>query len=247
MTAFNKLLATAAVIAVLAAAPARAEDVNEGSAFDSIQTSFSQAVKTIQGWFDAEDVGQIEPAAGDDAVTAGMGGDDALQVPPPVGPEAIEPAAGGMMDDDILQVPPPYVAPTSVDPDARPRASAFDDMPAMAAFGEGQSAGDMAGIMPASGEDTPVNMEGVACDSVLEAAANADMPESEKPEAAVIEACQNKASVSEAAQPAAEPVETDPAQPAFGEPAGMAEPLPETRPAAGADEAAPEAVEETAE
>ncbi|HEY8964701.1 MAG TPA: hypothetical protein VIN59_09595 [Alphaproteobacteria bacterium] len=235
----KQLLATAAILALLLASPARAE---EPGMIDNVKVGFAQAIKDIQTWFGDDTPDTVEPAAGDPSITVTQD-DEMLQVPPPVDPSLVEPAAGAY-DDDTLQVPPPYMGPDSdaTDPAAKPRASAFDSNQSNIAFGD-QLSEDLNAITPAAGEgETPA----IDCAAITGASARG-----EEVDASLLEQCKNPASVpvaSDAATVTEAPIEDAkaPAQPAFeiepipSEPAVAPvtpnvtpEPLPETEPATG--------------
>lgn len=210
----STLLTAAAVIALMA--PAYAEDA---AGTPDMQTSFSRTIGAIKGWFGPA---QPEAAAPIETDTAAI--DDTIQVPPAVGVEAIEPAAG--FDDDLLQVPPQYVGPQSSAP---ARATAFDANQSVAAFNDPQvpSAADIANIAPASGEGAAIDLSQIDCASVLKAAESQEEG-ADLPDTAVIEACETPTGTD------GEPLKGA-AQPAFEDAPGtaMPAPLPETQPAAG--------------
>ena len=232
----KQFLATVAVLAILAAAPARAE---EPGMMDNVKVGFSQAIKDIQTWFGSDTPETISPAAGEEGVTV-TEADDALQAPTPVDPSIIEPAAGAN-DDDMLQVPPQYIGPDNSG--MTPRASAFDNNQSITAFGDaGQMPviDDYNAIAPAAGEGDTATPD---CAAIAAAAANG-----EEVDAALVESCKNgtaanaettttpaaevKAPAQPALEPAAEVVQPAELAPA-AEPAATPEPLPETEPATG--------------
>lgn len=213
------LLTAAATLALMA--PAYAEDAANGGTAP-VQTSFARTISAIKDWFGPAKPEQAAPAAETD--TASTDGD--IQVPPPPGVQAIEPAAG--FDDELLQVPPPYVGPQS-NASGAGRATAFDNNASVAAFNDPvqPSASDMANMAPASGDGTEVDMSKVDCKAVLKAAENTEEG-ADLPDTAIIEACETPTDAT------GEPVK-DAAQPALegATPPAMPQALPETQPSAG--------------
>lgn len=194
-----------AAVAALIAFPAYAGQTP--STFDHVKTGFAQAIDGISGWFgkdnaDISNLADITPAAG-----------EANAIPSDIDPADIEPAAG--YDADTMQVPPPYATPVS---NALPRASAFDNIESMAAFGGPIASPDeLDSIATAAGDDMGCEIE---ADEQIAAQDEGE-----------VNACQHKAQAQEDLQVA--PVqEKSPAQPAF-EPEPFSGDLPETRPAAG--------------
>ncbi|MCB1538646.1 MAG: hypothetical protein H6865_00750 [Rhodospirillales bacterium] len=186
--------AEAATTAALAGSTATPVPMNGQPAGE--QSAFAQALHSIRSWFGADTAQQS--ASGKPADTTTAMSSDSLQVPPPVdgtSPAAIEPAAG--FDEDTLQAPPPYYGPTS---DATPRASSFDSSPSVAAFGDAASPEGMAGMAPAAGTDTPIDVSKINCDSIMKGAANAaaNTMGDEGPTAEMIDAC-TKAEAAKAA------------------------------------------------
>lgn len=223
---YRTLALTVAVGAMLTCfdAPARAADPQAPAAtsptapapnaFEGMRTSFAAAIKDIQGWFS------------DGAKTP----DDA-SIPPE---SAVEPAAGAS-SDEIIQVPPPVAEDTAVSTvwtplDSNPPVDkgfgetaadqGFGATPSMAAFEDTlPTAEDLAGIATASGPDAQPDMQQVDCAAVLKAASDPAL--TEKPETAIVKACEIQAK-----DAAATPEDSAPT-PALG--------MQGTEPASGAD------------